>query len=410
MRLPRLGEPKISLRRYPYPFRAALALSNDAEFLTPRAFWDLHRFLNTTDSTPLGPGLGLQIGDSAFMYSVAPERSFSYFDGTGDRLSRHAGWMRELMQEGVLDVLHAYGDFDGVGGFTRAHAERALGELERNQIRLQVWTNHGTVENTQNLGTDRAYYQRGDLPSADEYHADLTLAYGLRFCWLDFNATNVFGNTAGPIRQSRLRSFRNAGQDEHEPLLTADAMRDGGSVYLFQRYRGPDRPDPSSLASQLSAANLDSLCGQEAVAIVYQHLGCDRSSGQCVPATPPYLSPAAVDALRGVAERQQDGDIFVCGLAGLLRYLVVRDGLRWTTQSGSDGGIRIEIEAVEDPVLGTFRPELKDLAGITFVTSDAARASLCLGGLVLAVTRTDKTIAVPPVTWELPPTPAEQYL
>ena len=273
MRLPRLGEPKISLRRYPYPFRAALALSNDAEFLTPRAFWDLHRFLNTTDSTPLGPGLGLQIGDSAFMYSVAPERSFSYFDGTGDRLSRHAGWMRELMQEGVLDVLHAYGDFDGVGGFTRAHAERALGELERNQIRLQVWTNHGTVENTQNLGTDRAYYQRGDLPSADEYHADLTLAYGLRFCWLDFNATNVFGNTAGPIRQSRLRSFRNAGQDEHEPLLTADAMRDGGSVYLFQRYRGPDRPDPSSLASQLSAANLDSLCGQEAVAIVYQHLG-----------------------------------------------------------------------------------------------------------------------------------------
>jgi hypothetical protein len=77
MRLPRPGGPGVTLRRYPYPYRAALALSNDAEFLTPRAFWDLHRFLNTNEETPLGPGLDLPVTDSAFMYSVDPARSVS---------------------------------------------------------------------------------------------------------------------------------------------------------------------------------------------------------------------------------------------------------------------------------------------------------------------------------------------
>ena len=409
MRLPRLGEPRVSLRRYPYPYRAALALSNDAEFLTPRAFWDLHRFLNTAEPTPLGAGLDLQITDSAFMYSVDSKRSFSYYEGTGEAESRHAGWMREMMQEGVLDVLHAYGDFDGVGGFTRAHAERALAELERHRIRLRVWTNHGTVENTQNIGTERAYYQRGDLPGTAEYHTDLSLAYGLRFCWLDFNATNVFGN-AGPAGGKGIGLFRRGKEDETEPLMSAEPLRDGGSVYLFQRYRGPDRPDPSSLASQLSAANLEGLREQEAVAIVYQHLGCDRSSGQCVPATPPYLSREAVAALRAVAGLHHGGEVFVAGLGSLLRYIVVRDGLHWRTRRGGDGSLRIEIESVEDPVLGTFRPSPDDLAGITFVTGAVDHAEIRLGEDPLPVTRGDGTIGVQLGGWELPPTPAERFL
>jgi hypothetical protein len=397
MWLPRFGGPKARLRRFPYPYRAALALSNDAEFLTPRAFWDIHRFLNTEEPTPLGPGLGLQITDSVFMYSVDAARSFSYFDGTGDRRSRHVGWMRELMQEGILDVLHAYGDFDGVGGFTRSHAERALAELERHRIRLHAWTNHGTVENTQNLGTDRAYYQLGDLPGEAEYHADLTTAYGIRFCWLDFNATNVFGNDG-------------LGRDESEALLAPGLLRDGNGVYLFQRYRGPDRPDPSSLASQLSEANLARLREQEAIAIVYQHLGCDRSTGSCVPATPPYISPAAVEALRRVAELHHTGEVLVAGVASLLRYVVARDGLRWRTRRAGDGSVRIEIDGVEDPVLGTLWPEPEELAGITFVTRDAERAEIWLGDRPLEVARADGTVSIGLGRWELPPTPHARFL
>jgi len=67
----------VRLRKFPYPYRCAVALSNDPEYLTPRAFWDLHRFLNNEEPTPLGDGLGLPVTDALFMYSVDPVRSFS---------------------------------------------------------------------------------------------------------------------------------------------------------------------------------------------------------------------------------------------------------------------------------------------------------------------------------------------
>lgn len=366
------------LRPFPFPFRCALAISNDAEFLTPAAFWDLHRLLNTE--------LGLPVTDSVFMYSVDPSRSFSYFEGTTSRPSAHAGWLREAMQAGVIDVLHAFGDFDGVGGCTRAHAETALAELDRANVRLQVWTNHGTAENTQNLGGREATYQRGDLSGSEEYHADRSTAYGIRYCWLDWNATNEVGQE----RRAPRRRFRRE-EARVDPLLSDEQLRDGSSVRVFQRYRGPDRPDPATLAAQLSKEHLDELSASEGVMVVYQHLGCDRRSGTCRNNEPPYLPEAALAALCRLAERYRDGEILVLGVADLLRYCDARERVH-VERKGRDVRLR-----------GVDRAEL---AGLTFY---ADRVLLGDTAITVRANPPDETgrtsVTIPLPAWELPPEP-----
>lgn len=353
--------------------------------MTPRAFWGIHRLLD---------GIGLPVTDSLFMYSVDSARSFSYFDGTSARLSKQAGWLREAMQAGVIDVLHAFGDFDGVGGCTRAHAEAALGELDQANVRLRVWTNHGSAENTQNLGGREASYQRGDLADSEEYHADISTAYGIRHCWLDWNATNVVG-------QSRFVPAKRFGRlmADADPLLGDEDLRDGSGVQVFQRYRGPDRPDPSTLAAQISEEHLNELSAAEGVMVVYQHFGCDRRRGTCRPNEPPYFPPAALGALERLAERYRDGEILVLGVADLLRYWDAHARVRVRSN-----GRELELSGV-DP---------SEIAGLTFYADRGTKVVLNGSDVPVRENPPDATgrssVSVPLPSWELPPAPAERYL
>lgn len=58
------------LRKFPYPYDAMLAISSDIDNTTVEKFEKYHRFLNTLEQTSYGPGLGLDIGDSAWFYVV----------------------------------------------------------------------------------------------------------------------------------------------------------------------------------------------------------------------------------------------------------------------------------------------------------------------------------------------------
>jgi hypothetical protein len=186
---------RVTVRPWPAPFRAALAICNDIDCTTWPDFLALHRFLNTTGPTPFGDGLGLPVGNSFWMYSVRPDNDpgFAYFDDLDGRPSAVAPHMRELMRAGLLDVLHSYGNFSQRGGFRREHAERAAADLMRHDLRPDVWVNHGDVHNFQNIhgaGGERVSlggreYHRGadDVPVRNvEYHLDITHRLGIGRC------------------------------------------------------------------------------------------------------------------------------------------------------------------------------------------------------------------------------------
>ena len=65
--------PKVALRDFPWPFRGMLAICSDIDDESPEHFAGLHRFLNTREMTPLGPGLGLDVSDSFWFYAPALE-------------------------------------------------------------------------------------------------------------------------------------------------------------------------------------------------------------------------------------------------------------------------------------------------------------------------------------------------
>ena len=145
----------IRLRKHPYPFVGSLAICSDLDRCSFPDFVTLHRFLNTREETPLGQGLGLEVGDSFWMFSAGSrtDDSFSYFEGLTSAPSRHAEFIRNGIEAGYLDCLHTYGHFSQFGGFRRRHAEVALGALEELNLRVKVWVNHAGNHNFQNLST-----------------------------------------------------------------------------------------------------------------------------------------------------------------------------------------------------------------------------------------------------------------
>ncbi|WP_414661013.1 hypothetical protein [Horticoccus sp. 23ND18S-11] len=309
-----------AIRPLPFPYRGAVAISNDAEYLDFEFFETLMRFLNTRQSTALGPGLGLRVTSSMFFFS-ARDYNFSYF--AGDRpdapRSRVADRIDSYLKAGWIDTIHAYGDFDGVGGCSRDHAIAAFRALEISGARPEVFSNHGGVDNAQNIGADAAYH-RGDVLGDLAYHADLLTEHGVRYVWTDSLVISETPATGWKAALKRQWAPPDPG------LLVPVRLQDGREFIGFRRFRGTGTyaPNLSSLLSQVRQISWNHLYEQWGAVMLYQHLGVlQRSAGACTPATiesvlrrpEVYLTP-----FRILQHEQDAGRLWVAGCAELLRY------------------------------------------------------------------------------------------
>lgn len=384
-----MAQPLVTLRPYPDPYQAALTICSDLDYCTPEDFLAIHRFLNTTRVTPWGPGVGLEIADTFWLYRAAGQSipGFSYFEGTSATPGPWAPTLRDFLRAGFIDTLHAYGDFSLVGGFRRALAEQGVRALRDEGLTVPVWTNHGDQHNFQNLAEPWSF---GDVPrtrSADgdefaaaEYHWDLTRQLGVEFIWRSVDLTQVWGQER-PLRlrdvltwerwqhprtawrwwaqQQRLRGA----QFWRNPVLEPVTLRDGSRVTAFKRYGrfAQDRAD--DVGAMLSESRLAALVSAGATAVLYTHLGKRQDpDGLAVPL-------AAQAGLRRLADWAQRGKIWVTTTSRLLRYFSVREGLAFqATREGEWVHIRIT-----SPVPAAH------LAGLTFMLDRARPAKVWLG-------------------------------
>ena len=61
----------ISLRKFPFPYRCALAISSDIDNASSlKNFVQFMEFLNTKRQTKYGPGLDLEIGNSFWFFNM----------------------------------------------------------------------------------------------------------------------------------------------------------------------------------------------------------------------------------------------------------------------------------------------------------------------------------------------------
>lgn len=370
------GFPTIELIKHPYPYKCSFTICNDCDYISRDAFETIHQFINTTDDTKLGRGLGLPVGDTIFMYCERP-RGLSFFHATTAMRSNDSGFLTEAAMEGWIDSLHGYGDFIQPNAFSRKMAERALAELEKNNIKLRIWVDHGSGDNSQNFSIPNLF-SKGDNPKHMAYHTDLLKAYGVRFV-AGYN-TDLIGQggrrryLSRPLQQAEVsyKIFKRMhGRYWGRKLLRKKKCRDGNLFYFFSRARnGVLRPDASTLSHQLSEENIAKLIESQGTMILSQHLGAIKRR----PNPPPYLDPQAIRALNHLKEKYRDKTIWVAPTSELLAYNyhvekigleVMRDKNLWTIE------ITHQDEAGE-------KPQLIELRNLSFRLKEYPREKIKL--------------------------------
>jgi hypothetical protein len=293
---------------FPHPYRGAVAISNDCEFMSWPDYLAMYRQLNAPD------GLGLEVGTSLFFFvtNALCHSSFGYFQDLSGTPAPEAPLIREMVQAGYIDTIHAYGDFDA-GGFTRRHAQRVVDECERHGLSFPLWTNHGSDQNAQNLGHRAlSVYQQGDDPDSPAYHLDLLRQIGATFFWVDDGYQQAVA--------------------EGTSLLYYQTARDGSTLRLVRRYRGligKAAPMAGSLSEQMTIHDLDLLVERGEACIYYQHLGAWARTGptEFVANRSPYFDTGGLRVLQHLAGLYQRGDCLVTTPARLLRYVSMRDSI-----------------------------------------------------------------------------------
>ena len=371
------SEGEVQLRRFPYPYRAMLALCSDLDRTPDRhVYWEIMRFLNTTEATSLGPGVGLEVGNS--IYFDMPSDQFAYWntDDAGRAM------VRGLIRSGHIDCLHSYGDLAA----TRADAGRALEELARHDCRLEVWVDHGVA--LSNFGAD-VMRGHGDELGHPAYHADLTVGHGIRYVWRG-RVTSVIGQDVPAIlagvwtRQRPVVSARTVAKEAAKRLLARwgcakyamhsknvvlrrSSLRDGTPVREFVRsnphWAGVSACDTGRAIGQvLTRPMLDHLVRRAGVCLLYTHLGkaCDMGG--------PFDQSARA-GLQRLADAYRAGQLLVTTTRRTLGFLSARDDITWSTRrNGDDLAIDVTLH----------NADLCDVAGLTFYVPADRRAIICV--------------------------------
>jgi len=382
---------QVSLRRFPYPFRAGLAICSDIDSTrTLERLLAIQEFLNSRYDTGMGPGLGLEIGNSFFPYT--PDDSLAFFSSRAQ--DRDA--ITALIHAGYVDCIHSYGD----GAHTREHAIRAIDALEQAGCKLDVWVDHSHAPS--NFGKDVTPGQ-GDVPGAPVYHADLTLAYGIQFIWkgrtssilghgVPFTTgslTRIFDhrypqhtlkNIARETAKTALACLSNRRFAIHcgNRLVRADRLRDGHPIQEFKRCNNhwlglSYGHDAAGLAYVLRPKALEGLIRSQGNAIIYTHLGVG-------PDHPPFLPAETQAALRHLRIQVEAGALYLTTTSRLLNYHVRHRHLVWTWRADPVGRIAIVVAGIDDPLRGFTHATPDDLQGITFYVPDRHRVDLFCGG------------------------------
>lgn len=373
----------VSLRPFPYPYRAMLAISNDIDQSSAPRFRSIHRFLNTTEETPMGPGLGLDVADSFWFYGRAGRgrqedaSDFTYFAGLDwKEQSSLADEIVHYLRSGWIDTIHSYGNFSGVPAkqaCSRAHAEHALEALAAADVAPRVWVNHGSAENVQNIGN--ADYMQGDRPGSPCYHSDLLRSAGVEYFW-EGSGSNQFGrasalsprtlNDGSPsLTFSRFYTLDFASAIAHglRPAVAEQMRRTRDYAVLWH---------PPHLHVQLSEPHLEGLVREQGFAVVAQHFG----------ATPRGLNLGgpALASLRRLSEYSSAGSILVARTSRLLDFNRSRDFVRAVLTEDA-GGVTIDIAGIDDPLTGVRQPTLDELRGLTFYAPDPRNVRLLVDGV-----------------------------
>ncbi len=371
----------VQVRRFPYPYRAMLAICSDLDE-TPdlETYLEQLRFLNTSRETSLGAGVALEVGNS--MFFDMPAGHFSYWN-TSDQ-GRVA--IRALIRSGHIDCLHSFGDV----AVSRAAVERSLHELERHDCRFKVWVDHAVAPT--NFGAD-IMQGHGDQPGHPAYHADLTVAHGIEYVWCGrvtsvigqdrpaslrptFRAQHALTSTRTVAKEFAKQCLAHAGNSKYalhatNATLRPVRLRDGQPVWEFLRcnphWGGVSVGDTGvGIADVLQPEFLDALVEREGSCVLYTHLGKLSQGGAR------GFGPQAITAFRRLREYTRAGKILVTTTARLLGYTRAKSSVEVNSEMQGEE-IRVDVRR--------SRSGSAPLDGLTFYADTRRRITVTVDNM-----------------------------
>jgi hypothetical protein len=375
------GQPTPNLRKFPYPYHAMLAISSDIDDTTPEEFMEYHQFLNTKEMTSHGQGLGLDVGDSFWMYmgNNQPNKAdksghkldgvMTYFTGTNPHQQHDADLITYFWKFGWIDSMHTFGDFSRKShsdvSFQRDLAKAAWDAMKQAGINCEVWINHGNEANVDAFG---AYdpkrfssYQAGDNQASPYYHTDLTIKNGVHYVWDSIGETTF-------------------GQDN--PLFEID-LRDHQKVWGFHRYTHEYGKNgaydwtwvPREIQRGITKERLDQLVSKGQYAVVAQHLGGYNIGFP--------FDNKGIATLRMLANYQDQGKVLVARTSRLLKYANAEQHVQ-VAMAEQDHETWLNITAIQDPLFGSLPLSIDAVRGLTFYVPHPEKTHVLLNMQPLA--------------------------
>lgn len=321
---------KIQLRKFPYPYRAILAISNDIDGMDLKTFIKVQKIMKDSN---------LEYADSFFMYSK--ENELSYRDLSGKEKNKKE--LKKYCGEGKLDTLHTFGNFSSYP-YNEKYGLDSIKELNKEQIKIKVWTDHGNKNNTQNLQNKNVKKET----------VELIRNYGIKFIWdnnkkdsMEVGKDNIIFKKE--IKGNYFWAFPGYTRIK-KPLIVLKIIHLLNKLNLtkyqdFIRY-------PNNLKDQLSEKNLDKIIEKEQFCIVAQHFENMKKSD-------------LIEGLKHLKTKQMDNKILVTTTAKLLEYNRVRKHIEYSVEE--DKNItKININSINDPIFGKEITKLENIRGITF--------------------------------------------
>ncbi len=388
---------KVTLRRFPYRYRAALAICSDIDETTSiEELLALQSYLNGNDSSALGRELNLEVGNSFWFfnsylgfcnngktpgeYAGSIDSGLSIYKGVSDTLDDHADIQLNMVRYGYLDCLHSYGHF-GDGSFNRQLAVRAEGLFKHESLSVDVYIDHGATSNLQNIGP--APNQLGDNRESPCYNMDITRSLGIKFLWRG-QVTHCIGQSGDSSFINWLKNIYESIQDwrysdqnyVNDNELVHELMLDDSTIIFdFVRYINEwgkySETTEQHFINQLGPGQIDDLIENEGYLIFYTHLG--KNDG------PPYLSSETCRALKHIKKKNESKQLLVTTTSKLLNYYIHQKYLCWHSFSRHDSLI-ISVDSIANKVEGSYIPDKNDLSGITFKIESSDPVSMEING------------------------------
>jgi hypothetical protein len=380
----------ITLRKFPYPYRAAFSISSDIDYCPFERFIEIHQFLNHPSN-----GIGLPVADSFFGTGMG-ETQLGYFKEDGKTITKDAPFIRDAIKAGLIDSLHSWGDFNKgapTNTMVRRIAENLTNHMVKHGLKIPLWVNHGAPCNRQNLYSPIFKSYNGDNPESGMYTADLFPALGITyFCpsplisWpvsMSRENNRIFLNgirfTNVVTNSLRLLTRRKKGIKSYKRISTLAlplTLRNGTRIWNAIRYNnnpsGLWHATRDTLHYALSPPFFNLLIRSEGYVILFVHLGLPihKTDGQ-------LFTPANRHALALLAKCSHLGYLWVHSTSAILRYFVCNEYIQWDYSTKGNETI-IRLLAINDPIKGKRIPTEDECAGITFYTPSPGTTSIII--------------------------------